>query len=107
MKTVHVDASEIKDWPSFFDAFAKAFGFPQFFGRNIDAWIDCMTNLDEEFSEVRVAPGELLCIALDNAADFKARCPEQFAAFVECSAFVNWRRLEIGESAILVVSFNA
>lgn len=107
MRTVHIDGSKIKDWPSFFDEFAQAFGFPEFFGRNMDAWIDCMTNLDEEFNAVQVPPGDLVCVALDAANDFKARCPEQFQAFVECAAFVNWRRLEIGDPAVLVVSFNA
>lgn len=106
MKTIHIDASEIWDWPSFYDAFADAFGFPQYFSRNMDAWIDCLTNLNEECSEVQVAPGELICITLDHAAGFKIRCPEQFSAFVECSAFVNWRRHENGEPPILVVSFN-
>lgn len=106
MKKVRVDGAKIKDWDTFFDEFSCAFGFPGFFGRNMDAWIDCMTRLDEEFSAVHVEPGELVCLALDAAGEFKDRCPEQFQALVECAAFVNWRRLEIGEPAILVVSFN-
>lgn len=107
MKTVPIDGSRITDWPSFYDEFAKAFGFPHFFGRNMNAWIDCMTNLDEPFNTVQVDPGEGVCIALEAADVFKAQCPEQFQAFVECSAFVNWRRLEVGRPPILVVSFNA
>ncbi|MGM9485911.1 barstar family protein [Ideonella sp. YS5] len=107
MKTVRIDASKIADWASFYDSFANAFGFPQLFGRNMNAWIDCMTNLDEEFSAVQVQTGELVCVSLEDAADFKVRCPEQYQAFVECAAFVNWRRIEIGEPPILVVSFNA
>ncbi len=107
MKTVRLDASQISDWPSFYDAFARAFGFPEFFGRNMDAWIDCMTSLDEAFNAVQVEPGDLVCISLEGAADFKVRCPEQYLAFVECAAFVNWRRIEVGEPPILVVSFNA
>lgn len=107
MKTVPIDASQIADWPSFYDAFAKAFGFPEFFGRNMDAWIDCMTNLDEEFNAIQVEPGDLVCISLEGAAEFKVRCPEQYEAFVECAAFVNWRRIEVGDPPILVLSFNA
>ncbi|WP_431263330.1 barstar family protein [Roseateles chitinivorans] len=94
------------DWPSFFDVFAEAFGFPDFFGRNLNAWIDCMTSLDVTMSEVQVAPGELVCLALDAADIFKAACPEQYLALVECSAFVNWRRIENGEPPILVLSFS-
>ena len=107
IKTVHIDGTRISDWTSFFDAFAQAFGFPDYFGRNMDAWIDCMTCLDEEMSQVQVAPGELVCIALDHAAHFKAECPNQYQALVECAAFVNWRRMEIGEDPILVLSFHA
>jgi RNAse (barnase) inhibitor barstar len=105
MKHVHINGAEIKDWETFFDVFAQAFGFPVFFGRNMNAWIDCLTNLDEEFNAVQVQPGELVCICFDNATDFKSRCPEQYEAFVECAAFVNWRRIEIGEPPILVTSF--
>jgi RNAse (barnase) inhibitor barstar len=107
MKTVHINASHITDWPSFHDAFAREFGFPEFYGRNMAAWMDCMTSLDEEFSAIEVPPGELVCIALDHAQAFKLRCPDQYEAFVECAAFVNWRRLEMGEPAILVLSFRA
>lgn len=106
MRTIHIDGSKIQDWPSFFDEFARAFGFPDFFGRSMDAWIDCMTRLDEEMSEVRVAPGELVCIALDAADVFKTEAPEQYLALVECTAFVNWRRIDAGGAPILVLSFH-
>lgn len=106
VKTVSVNGARISDWPTFHDEFARAFGFPDFFGRNMDAWIDCMTSLDEEMSAVRVSPGELVCIALDDAGVFKAACPEQYLALVESAAFVNWRRMEVGEPPILVLSFN-
>ena len=107
MTTVRIDGTLITDWSSFFRTFAKAFGFPDGFGRNMDAWIDCMTCLDEEMSTVQVAPGALVCIALDSANLFKAACPEQYLALLECTGFVNWRRIEIGEAPILVLSFHA
>lgn len=48
MQTTIVDipAHEITDWDSFHDVFKRVFGFPDFYGRNMDAWIDCMTDLD-------------------------------------------------------------
>lgn len=103
---ITIDGSQISSWHTFYKIFAETFGFPAGFGRNMDAWIDCMTNLDEEFSQVQVAPGELICITIIQAATFKARCPEQYQALLECSAFVNLRRLEIGEPAILVLAFD-
>jgi hypothetical protein len=73
----------------------------------MNAWIDCLTSLDEELNAVHVVSGELVCLILDTAGEFKVRRPEQFQALVECAAFVNWRRLEIGELAILMMAFNA
>ena len=40
MKRVKIDCNKIKDWDSFHDIFAKEFGFPDFYGRNMDAWKD-------------------------------------------------------------------
>jgi hypothetical protein len=33
------------------------------------------------------------------------RCPEQYRAVVDCCAFVNWRRIEVGEPAVLALSY--
>ena len=46
-------------------------------------------------------PGEMLTLRLDGAADFATRCPDQFNALVECTAFVNLRRQNIGEPPFL------
>ena len=53
MKMVKIDCSLIKDWESFHQCFREGFGFPAFYGNNMNAWIDCMSSLDETFSEVR------------------------------------------------------
>ncbi len=96
---VSIPTDLIADWDSFHDVFAKALGFPAFYGRNMNAWIDCMSYADDADAQMLVGavlPGELLVLQVDNAADFAARCPEQFKALVECSAFVNYRRAEAG-----------
>ena len=106
--TIRIDADAISDWPTFHAAFAKAFGFPGFYGNNMDAWIDCLTSLDDRgagMTTVHVDPGGTLALVIDNAAGFKRRCPEQFDALVSCAAFVNWRRIEAGESAVLALAF--
>ena len=104
MKTVHVDCTKIQDWPTFYDVFSSTFGFPRVFGRNLDAWVDCMARLDEDLNEVRVQPGEVVELALDAAEDFRARCPQQFRSLVECAVFVNLRRRDLGKADILFVS---
>jgi hypothetical protein len=45
-------------------------------------------------------------VVIENAAEFAARCPEQYAALTECSSFVNWRRIEKGDPAVLAPAFN-
>lgn len=70
-----------------------------FYGRNMNAWIDCMTCLDEpdaSMSSIHCEAGKTLTIELENVKEFKKRCLEQFNAIIECSAFVNWRRIEQG-----------
>jgi len=108
MKQIRIDADAIVDWATFHDVFTEAFGFPGFYGRNMDAWNDCMTHLDdpgEELSEVTCAKGDYVVIELANVEAFKKRCPEQYAALVECTAFVNWRRMEKGSPPLLMLSY--
>jgi hypothetical protein len=105
---VIVDASAISDWPTFHSVFSKAFGFPDFYGHNMDAWIDCMSYLDEPesgMSAVHTPPNGIVLLKLLNAKEFSKRCPEQFSALNECSAFVNWRRRERGGAPVLALSY--
>jgi len=46
-KNILIEGKRISDWNSFHDTFADTLGFPSFYGRNMDAWIDCMTCLDD------------------------------------------------------------
>jgi hypothetical protein len=107
MIVVQIDCDRITDWESFHAVFAETFGFPDFYGRNMNAWIDCMSYLDDlgaGMSTVSVPAGGVLTLQLDGANEFAARCPEQHAALVECSAFVNLRRMVAGEAAVLALA---
>ena len=106
---VVIETRRIVDWESFHDEFASAFGFPGFYGRNMNAWIDCMTSLDDTgagMSKIHCAPGSVVTLAVEDVQDFARRCPEQYAALIECAAFVNWRRIEQGQGSVLALSFN-
>jgi hypothetical protein len=75
----------ITDWESFHDVFHRALGFPDFYGRNMDAWIDCMTYVDtaaDGLTTVTVPAGEVLVLRIDDPFDFKRRCPEQYDALL-------------------------
>lgn len=107
MPVIDISVTEITDWDSFHDVFAAALGFPDFYGRSMDAWIDCLTSCDEDdgLASVVVGPGDVLTLQLDDARAFAERCPEQYAALIECAAFVNWRCIEVGDRSILALSF--
>jgi len=108
MTLVKLDTSRITDWEAFHSLFAEVFGFPPYYGRNMDAWIDCMTYLDDAgagMTTVHVPAGGVLVLQLEDVNDFASRCPEQYSALIECSAFVNWRRLEAKKSAVLALAF--
>ena len=101
---VRVDANEIVDADTFHAVFADAFGFPEFYGRNMNAWIDCMGYLDDpdaEMSSVHVRAGQSLTLVVDHAESFKLRCPELFWSLVECTQFVNQRCIDAGAHPIL------
>jgi RNAse (barnase) inhibitor barstar len=109
MNLIRIDAREIADWDSFHEVFDRAFGFPDFYGRNLDAWIDCMTSLDSPeagMTRVHAPEGGVVTIQLDNVAELADKCPDIYAAIVECSAFVNWRRIEQGLRPIVALSFH-
>jgi hypothetical protein len=106
---VTIPVEEIIDWNSFHDVFQRSLGFPEFYGRNMNAWIDCMTDLDAPnhgMTTVHVPPGEILILRIDHPFEFKVRCLEQYEALLECSAFVNFRRVEVGELPVLALLLN-
>ncbi len=109
MPVVIVDLTAVKGAEDFHDVFAAALGFPSFYGRNLDAWIDCVSCADDPgagMTSITVAPGEVLVLRLEGVARFAQTCPDLATALHECAAFVNWRRLERGETAIVALAFN-
>ena len=94
-----VNVDLIQDEQSFHDVFARALGFPAFYGRNWDAWIDSVSDWTRSASEdSQIAP-----IGISGTESFSARCPELLRRLVECAAFVNCRSGK--GSAILAIVF--
>jgi hypothetical protein len=105
---ISIPSARITDWESFHDVFAEVLGFPDFYGRNMNAWIDCLMYCDEDdgMRSLVVPAGDVLTLAIENVDEFAARCPEQYEAIVECSAFVNHARLDAGVRPIVALSFH-
>jgi hypothetical protein len=101
---IDVPVKRIVDWTTFHEVFAEVLGFPAFYGRNMDAWIDCMTDADDPDTgmvRVAVSAGQIMTLQINDADDFAKRCPEQFTGLIECTAFVNFRRVETGATPVL------
>src|SRR4029453_9462823 len=104
MPIVRIDARRITNWDTFHQVFAEAFGFPDFYGRNMNAWIDCMTSLDapeDGLTTVHGSSTDLVILQIDHGTSLSN---DLFEAITECSGFVNWGKREVGEPAILMLS---
>lgn len=107
MKVI-IDFTKIKDLETFHAAFTETTGFPQSNGHNLDAWIDCMSridNLDAGLSSFTISPNESLeMIIIGTEVAFKT-CPDVFKAFLEGTASVNQRFLKKRSKTILKIIF--
>lgn len=107
MTLVRIDGASIQDQASFHRAFAAAFGFPDYYGGNFDAWIDVMTDVVEarhERSATGADAASSVVVVIEDADGFKRRCPDVWLAFLECTAVVNGRSVVSGQAARLVIA---
>jgi Barstar (barnase inhibitor) len=107
MKIVKLDGHKIAE--SFHDYFAEEFGFPDFYGGGMDAWIDCMTYLDEPTAgmstKIFVQPDESIVFHINHVKFLKEKHPESYDDLIECTAFVNYRRIKGGGTPLIYLSF--
>ena len=105
MAVVTLPTDEIRDRASFHSVCQRTLGFPDFYGRNMDAWIDCLTDLDEceGMTTFTLAPDERLIIELPAALALQNRAPDVFAALLDCTAFVNQRHIDAGKSPLIAL----
>ncbi len=103
MAKAHLDGSQIEDWNSFHDISTRELGFPPFYGRNLDAWIDCLTYLDEPdgMSRFSLDAGEVLELELTASQALERKAPEILRALAESVAFVNKRYVDRGKPPML------
>lgn len=68
-----------------------------------------MTRVDDVasgLSSVTVDEGDLLTLQIEDASSWAKNCPDVWAGFQEMAAFVNWRRIEQGDRAVLALSYH-
>lgn len=96
MKTYKIHGNKITYWKTFHAEFKKHMNFPDYYGENMDAWIDSVDELSTEPTLIEITKGHLL----------KEQAPELLEAIFECSAFVNFRKVEQGEQPTLMISMH-
>jgi len=95
--------NEIRNEKTFHAVCQRVFGFPDFYAHTMDAWIDCLSCMDDptaEMSSLTLAPGELLTIVVPRSADMKA---EVFDALIDGAIAVNSRFVERGKPPLLAL----
>ncbi|MBC7413474.1 MAG: barstar family protein [Herminiimonas sp.] len=106
MATVTLDGAAITGWTAFHALSKAAFGFPDFYGNTMDAWIDCLSYLrdDDGMAAIRLKPDELLQIDILHADAWRAAQPDILDEVLYCIAGVNERYEDYGEKPALKVN---
>jgi RNAse (barnase) inhibitor barstar len=103
MAVVHLNGATISGWDAFHAACRTAFGFPEFYGGNMDAWVDCLSYLrDEEgMTKFRLHPDEKLQIVIDHADILQKNAPDLLEEVAFCIEGINERYADYGEKPAL------
>ena len=110
---IHIDARKLTDAAGLHASLSEALGFPATYGKNLDALIDCLSDLDNPstgMTKVHVFPGQTALLAishLDQTGKNAAKVKTQMQALNDVVAFVNFRRLEKKQPPLLAVAYDA
>ena len=107
MASALLDGSVITDWDTFHRESSRVFGFPDFYGRNMSAWIDCMSTLrdNDGMSSFLLKQDEVLRIEVLNSLAWRSRAPNIAAVFEDAIGECNERYREHGEKPALELVF--
>jgi RNAse (barnase) inhibitor barstar len=103
MAVVHLNGETITDQKSFHSACKTAFGFPDFYGDNMDAWVDCLSYLrdEENMTKFLLKPSEKLQIVIDRADILRKNVPDLLEELSFCIEGINERYADYGENPAL------
>lgn len=101
---VDLDGAAMTTAAGFHAELARGLGLPSWYGANLDALIDCLTDLDAPaagLSTVHAPPGGLVVLAIAGAEAI----PDALAtALADAVAAVNYRRRERGLPAVVAIA---
>src|SRR5687767_5285771 len=95
-RRVEIQGSDLSSWEAFHSVFAREFRFFAEYGRNMGAWIDCMSSLHEVagITDFRLAENEGVCLEIRGFEHFAGAVGEIASSLLACTASVNRRYAE-------------
>ena len=105
MASAELNGGASDGWEAFHAESRKAFGFPEFYGNTMDAWVDCLSYLRDEdgMTRFRLKPNEVLEIVVKDAAAMRASVPDLLEEMTFCIAGINERYQDYGEKPALAL----
>lgn len=90
-KAVNIDGSIIKDADSFHREFRFKFGFPDYYGMNLDALYDCMLDLSEPgvSRHFKLGTNEEIIVRINDSSSFIKSNVSIFLEFLNIIIDVN------------------
>ena len=101
---VTIDGRRLTNLPAMHVELARAFGFPDYYGANLDALLDCLSSLDapdDGLSTVHVGAGGLVVLAIDHA---EAAAAAVFATLCDVVAAANLRVRERRGAGLIAIA---
>lgn len=105
---IRIDARRLTNAAGLQTVLDEAFGFAPSYGKNLDALVDCLTNLDDAtggLSRMRVFPGEVVLLVLEHTQEMSKGAAAQVKSLSDVVAFVNWRRWEKKQPPIMTLAY--
>ena len=103
MITLSVDFKEISNAAEFHDKFKQLFGFPDFYGNNFHAFIDCLTSLripEEGMTSINIKQNEYILLEVNNINQLPDNLKHDFLLSIQ---EVNSRNILFGEKASILL----
>lgn len=99
-----IDFSDIKKIEDMHELLMKKFGFPDFYGKNIHALIDCLSSLrypEDGMTSITLKKDETLLLIIKNISETSRDVIVDFIIAIEA---VNQRNINIGSPVSVLLS---
>lgn len=105
-KKLTIDFSKLETMEDFHNEMKVLFGFPDFYGKNINAFIDCLTSLrypEDGMTSLTLEKDEVLLLEVNN---LNYENYEMVVTFFSSIQFVNYRCSYSKEKESIIILLN-